>query len=605
MASLSQPLRTSHVAAIRVALVACVCLCAAQPARAQHRARLSADLADHLTAGSQEIPVIVHGTTAEVDALATRYNLRVTRYLRSGAVLRVTAGQLAALQQDEGVDHLSGDIRIRAAADVTAESIGADQVWAGTADLPALTGRGVTVAVIDTGMDLRHHALAERVIATRDFTGGDGIDRYGHGTHVAGTIAGAPGATPDTREFRGIAYGARLVNLRALGDDGSGNVSDVVEAMDWAIEHRREFDIRVINLSLGTPVLQPYRDDPLCEAVERASAAGIVVVVAAGNYGRTASGKTVLGSITSPGNSPHALTVGALDTHGTPQRSDDTVAPYSSRGPTRYDLVVKPDIVAPGSQVVSAEAAGSVFATTHADHHVAGSGPDAYMRLSGTSMAAAVASGAVAMLLEGRRNRPSLVRSAFQFTASFDAVAGLIGAGAGSLDVLAAVSLLYGEPSHTQPPSIGGEPVIVGGIVISATGQTRRPPQFGRTQNLDRGARQEISPLTRASTIVGSESKLETIIWGQSSIGTIIWGQSGRDTIIWGQSTLNTIIWGQSALNTIIWGQSGPDTIIWGQFAVDTIIWGQAAPDTIIWGQSASDTIIWGQSALDTIIWGS
>src|ERR1700674_1486528 len=123
-------------------------------------------------------------------------------------------------------------------------------------------------------------------------------------------------------EYRGVAGGAWIINLRVLGDDGSGVASDVIEAIDWAIEYRRIYDIRVINLSLGAPVTQPYRDDPLCEAVERAVAAGIVVVAAAGNYGQAANGKRVIGGTASLGNDPGAITVGALDTHGTPVRSD-------------------------------------------------------------------------------------------------------------------------------------------------------------------------------------------------------------------------------------------------------------------------------------------
>src|SRR5262249_19946781 len=190
--------------------------------------------------------------------------------------------------------------------------------------------------------------------------------------------------------------------LRALGDDGSGTVSTVVDAIDWAVDHQREFNIRILNLSLGTPVLQPYRDDPLCEAVERAAAAGILVVAAAGNQGRSTDGKTVLGSITSPGNSPHALTLGASGTHGTPQRADGTLAVYSSRGPTRYDLIIKPDLAAPGSHVVSAEASDAYLAKTYPARHVAGSGVNAYMQLSGTSMAAGVVSGAAALLMEQR-----------------------------------------------------------------------------------------------------------------------------------------------------------------------------------------------------------
>src|SRR6185369_10397709 len=197
--------------------------------------------------------------------------------------------------------------------------------------------------VIDSGINTRHNALRGRVLVTRDFTGGDGQDHFGHGTHVAAIIAGQAGGTVETRDYRGIAPGAYLLNLRVLGDDGSGTVSDVIEAIDWTIEHRNDYNVRVINLSLGAPVLQPYRDDPLCEAVERAVRAGLVVVVAAGNYGRTADGKDVMGGIATPANSPYAIAVGALDIHDTPQRSDDTLAGYSSKGPTRYDLIMKPD----------------------------------------------------------------------------------------------------------------------------------------------------------------------------------------------------------------------------------------------------------------------
>ena len=240
-----------------------------------------------------------------MDALAARYNLRIARYLKSGAVFIVNAGQLEALRQDETQDHLSGDIRLKSSVDaMTAESIGADQVWAGSDDLPALSGAGVSVAVIDSGIDTRHAALRRRVLVTRDFTGGDGMDRFGHGTHVAAIIAGRAGRTADTRDQRGIAPGAYLLNLRVLGDDGSGSASDVIEAIDWTIEHRHEYNVRIINLSLGAPVMQPYRDDPLCEAVERAVRAGLVVVVAAGNYGRTAEGRDVHGRDRDAGQQP-------------------------------------------------------------------------------------------------------------------------------------------------------------------------------------------------------------------------------------------------------------------------------------------------------------
>src|SRR4029077_265857 len=129
-----------------------------------HNARLSADLSDHLAAGSQSIRVIVHGTRAEVDALAARYTLQIVKYLQSGAVFLVNAGQLAAMEQDDTQDHLSGDLRIQSSVNAAdAESIGADQVWAGSDEVRSQTGKGVTVAVIDSGINTRHNALKGRV----------------------------------------------------------------------------------------------------------------------------------------------------------------------------------------------------------------------------------------------------------------------------------------------------------------------------------------------------------------------------------------------------------------------------------------------------------
>jgi serine protease AprX len=544
-----EPLVKTTVARARLALAALAGICcfaaASTPAIAQHRARLSSDLADHLAAGSQSIDVIVHGDAASINQIATRYNLVVKRHLKSGAVFNLTAGELDALTQDDSLDHLSGDTRIHP-FDVTTETIGSDQLQQTggdkSSDLPTLTGAGIGIGVIDSGIDQKHRAFKNHPVrVTVDFTGGDGVDRYGHGTHVAATIAGAAGQGPQASDYHGVAPGAYLLNLRVLGDDGSGTVSSVVEAIDWAIEHRAQYNVRVLNVSLGTPVLQPYRDDPLCEAVERAVKADIVVVTAAGNFGRLADGTHVLGGTTAPGNSPHALTVGALDTHQTPERSDDTVATFSSRGPTRYDLIIKPDLVAPGTHVVSAEAPGSVLSTTLSDRHVAGSGENSYFQLSGTSMATAVTSGAVALLLQERPDlKPAGVKAVLQLTSTYLPSAGLIGGGAGSLNVLAAAEFAANGFRGALPATtISGETVKSSGIAVG----------------------------------VGNPVQAHRRVLGQDLV------VRGEDTIVWGQ---DTIVWGQ---DTIVWGQ---DTIVWGQ---DTIVWGQ---DTIVWGQ---DTIVWGQES--------
>jgi len=574
-------------------------LLAASPAAAAgggHRARLSADLADHLAAGSQSIRVIVHGERSEIDALAARYNLRVARYLKSGAVFIVNAGQLEALRQDDTQDHLSGDIRLQSSVDaMMVESIGADQVWAGSDDLPALTGEGIAVAVIDSGIDTRHAALRRRVLVTRDFTGGDGMDRFGHGTHVAAIIAGRSGRTAETREQRGIAPGAYLLNLRVLGDDGSGSASDVIEAIDWTIEHRHEYNVRIINLSLGAPVMQPYRDDPLCEAVERAVRAGLVVVVAAGNYGRTAEGKDVMGGIATPGNSPFAITVGALDTHGTAKRSDDTLAPYSAKGPTRFDLNLKPDVVAPGTRVVSAEAADSYLARTYAVRHVAGTGANAYIQLSGTSMAAGVVSGGVALLLEQRPHlKPFDARAILEVTSTFMPEVGVVGAGAGSVNLIAAVGFAA-KPSTTVRSIIANEAAVASGILITNRDEQLLSGAIARRYN--KGSASRTLRALSGDSIVWGASGGDSIVWGAGAGDSIVWGASG-DSIVWGTGGGDSIVWGAGSGDSIVWGASG-DSIVWGTSAGDSIVWGAAANgDSIVWGTSAGDSIVWGASDL-------
>ena len=548
-------------------------------AAGSHRARMSADLQDHLNAGSQAIEVIVHGDRATVDAVAARYNLVVAKYLASGGVLRVTAGQLAALQQDDALDHLSGNTPIRVSDLVTAESTGADQVWTGSRDLPALSGAHVTVAVVDSGMDPTHAALKGRILATKDFTGGDGVDRFGHGTHVAGIIAGAKVSTPDGIDYRGIAFGAQLVNLRVLDANGAGTVADVVDAIDWAIAHREQYRIRIINLSLGAPVLQPSADDPMCEAVERATRAGILVVASAGNYGRTADGKTVLGSITTPANSAHAIAVGALDTHGTADRSDDTLESYSSRGPTPYDLLIKPDLAAPGHHIVSAEASNAYLPATYPARHVTGQGATAYFQLSGTSMAAAVVSGSAALLLDERAGlRPWEVKAALQVTATFMAEAGLIGAGAGNLNVLAAADLVdHGDRSN-------GKENPFHEMFRSESGQAAA----GRVA-------------TGSSIVWGFNPN--AVVWGVNP-NSIVWG-ARPNSIVWGVTT-NSIVWGVRD-NSIVWGVSD-NSIVWGVKDA-SIVWGVDA-SSIVWGLQA-ESIVWGiggssgsDLSADSIVWG-
>jgi serine protease AprX len=506
------PMRWSLLSrsAVGLALFVALALAASVPVNAQRRARLSGDLSDHLAAGSSRIEVLVDDVAA-ADRLATRYNLRIKRRLHHAAVIEVNSDQLSALQNDGEVDHLSGNARYKSSAldvDPIDEGIGADQVWAGTGSLDKLSGRGITVAVIDSGMDPNHQALKGRVLATVDFTGGNGGDGFGHGTHVAAIIAGRQGRSADTRIYRGVAYNASLINLRVLGNDGSGAAADVIDAIDWAVDHQHDYNIRIINLSLGSPVRQSYRDDPVCAAVERAVRAGILVVTAAGNHGQTSDGRMIAGGITSPGNSPFALTVGALNTKGTADRSDDEVATFSSNGPTLGDAVIKPDLVAPGWRITSAEAAGSLLSVDFPLQHVAGTGSDSYIYGSGTSMAAAVVSGAAALLLEEQPTlRPLGAKAALELSSSFMPKAGLVRAGAGSLNVAAAAGLANGK---TKPTS----------IFIAALSTIASPSTLAAI------TKRHDAPKQSAASIVSGATK--SVIWGTS------------DSVIWGTSDLTT-----------------------------------------------------------------
>jgi serine protease AprX len=260
----------------------------------------------------------------------------------NSAASTVKGSSLAALAKDSNVAYISPDRTVWATATVTDhydQAVLAPYAWSKN-----LTGSGIGVAVIDSGITAgRDFTLANgtgsRIVYNQNFAGGQNTvaDLYGHGTHVAGILAGngmySRGA--DFRKtFIGIADNASLINLRVLDQNGAGRDSAVIAAIEKAISLKSRYNIRVINLSLGRAVYESYKLDPLCQAVEAAWKAGIVVVVAAGNEGRNDSAHTDgYGTIAAPGNDPYVITVGAMKPMGTPTRADDLISSYSSKGP--------------------------------------------------------------------------------------------------------------------------------------------------------------------------------------------------------------------------------------------------------------------------------
>ena len=421
------------------------------------------------------------------------------------------AADLQVLESDVSVRHLSANAIVNAAggsARPAAESNPARRALLDTLGLtgPVASGRGVGVAVIDSGIQ---PAADLTVDDFYDFTRGGQrsapYDDYGHGTHVSGLIGG---------RSSGVARGVRLVGLKVLDDHGQGRVSDVVSAIEFAVANRRRLRIDVLNLSLGHPTTEPPQDDPLVQAVERATRAGLIVVVSAGNaHGAAVEATSGFGDVTSPGTAPSAITVGAIDTHATVSRSDDTVAGYSSRGSS--DGIQKPDVAAPGANLVSNAARDSWLYAEYPDRRVEDAeGANRLFRLSGTSMAAAVTSGVVSLLIEEHRGNtsetltPNLVKAILQFSAlpvNGDAAA----SGAGALNAAGALELA----ASRGPAGAAGE----------------------------WATRLVVPPFT---AIGGTQ-----YVWGQ----TVIWGT----TVIWGNAVyVDEPAWSSSA----VWGQ----TVIWG-----------------------------------------
>jgi serine protease AprX len=308
------------------------------------------------------------------------------------------------------------------ASAVYTPAVRADRAWKA-----GHRGQGIGVAVIDTGVNPVGD-LAGRVSHSVDFTvEGDGVDRYGHGTFVAGLIAGT-GSTG--KDVRGVAPDAHIVSLKIAGADGSADITHVMAALQWAVSFKDQYGIRVVNLSLGTDSTQDYRVDLLNMAVERAWANGLVVVVSASNRGPDA------GTVSKPADDPFVITVGAADDRSTTGIGDDIVPAFSAAGPTASNGLTKPDLTAPGTSVVSTRAPGS---TVDVNNPSARIGTQHFVG-SGTSFSSGVVSGAAALVLSRDPSlTPDQVKARLVDTARTGPVTDPQRVGAGWLDAESAV----------------------------------------------------------------------------------------------------------------------------------------------------------------------
>ncbi|MFZ5968291.1 MAG: S8 family peptidase [Bacillota bacterium] len=342
------------------------------------------------TAGAKEyLSVIIDGNGSRDQLLkyieeiggTVKYDLPLINAIAA----EVPAKAVKEISRHHTVHFINHDAKVFKTMDIASLAVDSDLV-----NEAGYGGKGIGVAVIDTGVH-PHDDLTKptnRIVAFKDFVNErtKPYDDDGHGTHVAGIIAGSGYVN---ERYKGIAPEASIIGIKALDETGSGSTSDIVAGIQWAVDNKEKYNIKVISMSLGSAVDEQDRNDPLARAVDGAVRSGLTVVVSAGNSGPSSR------TITSPGTSPSAITVGAADDNRTSTVEDDSIADFSSRGPT-FEGLSKPDVVAPGVDIMS----------------LSNKSNTAYVSYSGTSMAAPIVAGAAALLYEKEPNlTPSQVKS--------------------------------------------------------------------------------------------------------------------------------------------------------------------------------------------------
>jgi serine protease AprX len=594
-------------------------------------AELSRRATDHRGATlTRVIVTLVPGAT--LPPAFTRYARNGPLDLINGQVLDLPNSLLQTMAAHPSVFRVHFDRPIAAHNYRTAITVGARTVQ----DTLGYTGAGIGIAVIDSGITTWHDDLTtttaklwpygnQRVAKFVDFVNGRPLpyDDYGHGSHVAGIIVG--NGHDSKGEKAGMAPGATIVSLKVLDAQGQGTISHVIAALGWVAKNAKAYNIRVVNLSVGAGIYESYWTDPLTLAAKALTDKGITVVTAAGNIGTNAAGQLQWGGITAPGNAPWVLTVGASSTRGTLTRTDDEMASFSSSGPTFLDFETKPDLVAPGVGTASLAVPGSTLYLTHASALLDGTiplGSKPYLSLSGTSMAAPVVSGTVALMLQANPTlTPNLIKALLQYTAEPYAGYSALRQGAGFLNTLGAVRLaqFYVHPRAGDRMPVQkvwsqqihwGNHRLQGGIIKPTANAWANNIVWGTA--MTRGADGDNIVWGTACADCG-----DNIVWGTAADGdNIVWGTAADgDNIVWGTAADgDNIVWGTAADgDNIVWGTdcggADCDNVVWGTAADgDNIVWGTAADgDNIVWGTAADgDNIVWGTAADgDNIVWGT
>lgn len=471
-----------------------------------------------VAAGGYALVQVMHGAASAVAARATAAGATDVAALDTIDVVtaRLSTEAARTLGSDPRVSFIAADTVVTATGEKphfenddigpppspALEAIDARSAWT------KATGRGVTVAIMDTGI-ARHADLEGSVVARVDFVhdGATSLDPGGHGTFIAGLIA-AHGRT-----LTGVAPDAKLVSLRVLDERGNGTMHSVLAAFDWLLQNRALYRIRVLNLSFGAPQATTYHRTLLSGVVESAWFAGVTVVAAAGNDGPKA------GTVTNPGADPFIITVGSLADQGTATFADDRESRFSGRGPT-LDGFIKPDVLAPGEHVTSIRLYGTSLDRTHRDPT-----PDGYGRLSGTSASSAIATGVAALVLEEHRvYSPTQVKGAL-------VAGGRSVAGTRTPAVNAAASL-SARPARVN---VGLKPSRVLLLVLQLNGQLD-----GRHEGQYQG---QLDGSVGWGGISWEGISWESVSWEGVTWESISWESVSWESVTWESVTWESVTW--------------------------------------------------------------
>ncbi|HVT20448.1 MAG TPA: S8 family serine peptidase [Mycobacteriales bacterium] len=401
-----------------------------------------------------------------------------------------------------------------------------------------ITGTGVGVAVLDTGID-RLADFGNRLIGGVDYSGeGDPYqDNYGHGTFIAGLVAGD--GTSSAGAYTGEATDANLIAIKVAGGSGVTDLAKVIQGISWAMSHKASLGIKVLNMSLGAPAVLPTQLNPLDQAVEAAWHAGITVVTSAGNAG---PGQ---GTITSPGDDPYVVTVGGLNDAQTMSGSDDSIASFSSQGPTAQNAWLKPDLVAAGRSVVSLRAPGSYIDQNNPSASVG----TANFVGSGTSFSTAVTSGAAALVAaQNPTAGPNEIKARLLATATAGPSGNPAAEGHGDLDAYDAAN----APRITLSQPYGSVPIPspLGSVI---------PLSSAWNASAWNGANYSVDP----SSSAWNSSAWNASAWNSSAWNSSAWNSSAWNSSAWNSSAWNSSAWNSSAWNASAWNDGSWDAASW------------------------------------------